>query len=48
MQDERDSDPSRNPMAINHLAFRRYDSREIDRRGMVDAQGFIDDSRKKW
>ena len=35
-------------MTVSHLAFRRDDSREVDRRMMVDAQGSIDDSRKIW
>ena len=48
MRDKSCSDPSRNPMAINDWAFGRDDSREFDRRMMVDAQRFINDSRKIW
>ena len=35
-------------MTISHLTLRWDDGEEVDRRGMVDAQGFIDDSRKLW
>ena len=42
------TNPSRYPVTINHLTFWRNNSGEIDRRGMMNSQGFVDDSPKIW